>query len=97
MPARKAIAVKSKAAMAVRKSPSPGAGSPKNYKPSFAVASAKTDTVDPIYKNKDPISASVKERIDDGGTVLSVVRKKKVPFYYTMQLNGPGKEIPASK
>jgi hypothetical protein len=83
--------------MAVRKSPSPSGGSPRNFKPSFTVASAKTDTIDPIYKNKDPISASVKERVDDGGTILSVVRKKKVPFYYTMQLNGPGKEIPASK
>lgn len=89
--------MKSKAGMAVRKSPSPSGGSPRNFKPSFTVASAKTDTIDPIYKNKDPISASVKERVDDGGTILSVVRKKKVPFYYTMQLNGPGKEIPASK
>lgn len=97
-PSRKPMAVKSKAAFAQRKSMSPpGQGSPKSYKPSFQVASAKEDIVDPIYKNKDPISTSVKERVDDGGSILSVKRKKKVPFYYTMQLKGPGKEIPASK
>ena len=83
--ARNTMAVKSKASNAMmRKSMSPGAGSPKSFKPSFQVASAKADTVDPIYKNKDPVSTSIKERVDDGGSILSVVRKKKVPFYYTM-------------
>lgn len=57
------------------KSRSPAArSSSKSYKPDFRVISIKTDVEDPIYENKDPVSVSMKSRLEDGGSVLSVVK-----------------------
>jgi len=33
----------------------------------------------------------MKTRLEGGGTVLSVVKQKKVPFYYNMGITGKGK------
>ena len=57
------------------KSKSPAArSSSKSFKPDFRVLSSKTDTPDPIYEVKDPISSSMKIRLEEGGSVLSVVK-----------------------
>ena len=38
--------------------------SSKSYKPDFKVISTKIDVEDPIYENKDPISAAMKIRLE---------------------------------
>lgn len=53
--------------------------------------SAREDVVDPIYQHKDPISASIKIRKDDGSH-LSVVKATagRLPYFFTMELTGDG-------
>lgn len=72
---------------------SPGRGG-KNFKPNFEQPSAAKDVVDPIYENKDPISASIKIRME-AGSLMSVQRsgKRAEPFFFGMELVGPGLDI----
>lgn len=69
-----------------------GAGSPsKRFKPNFTVQSAQEDVIDQIYTNKDPISVSMKSRLE-AGSILSVNKKNKTQaFFFEMKLNGKGK------
>lgn len=55
----------------------------------FGPVSSLEDKVDPIYTNKDPIGAAQKERLD-AGSMTSVTKGTKIPFFFTMTLNGPG-------
>lgn len=74
-----------------KKSRSPGIGSPsKKFKPDFAPQSATEEVDDPIYSNKDPVAVSMKQRLAEG-SILSVVRVKKQPYFFNLKLNGKGK------
>ena len=48
--------------------------------------------IEPIYKNKDPIAKSVKERFDAGGSYICTARNdSKLPqFYLPLELHGEG-------
>ena len=73
---------------------SPSKGGIKIFKPTFEQPSAAEFIPDPIYENKDPISASIKQRMEVGA-VLSVSKtiKTSPPFFFKMELSGPGLEI----
>lgn len=65
----------------------------RSFKPNFDVPSAEHDTVDPIYENKDPISISVAQRMEQGSVMSLIKPKDKVaPFFFTLTLVGPGLE-----
>lgn len=76
-----------------RNSRTPG----KAFKPDFTEKSAAEDTVDPIYENKDPISASMKMR-KDAGSITSVVSGGGKPkFFFQLKLEGAGAEVKGAK
>ena len=68
------------------------------YKPNVP-QSNELDVVDKIYKEKDPIEASLQQRMAHGGCVRSVVRcraKNMSHFFFTLRLKAPDKEMPPS-
>lgn len=69
---------------------SPGRSGPAGAEPIRAMSAAE-DLVDPVYHNKDPITASIKIRKDDGSH-LSVVKAPagKLPYFFAMELIGDG-------
>lgn len=90
-----AVGTKSPNQNGANKAKRPVSASPgKVFKPKFTQAtSAKEDIVDPIYKNDDPINASMKERKSEGA-ITSVILKAGVPaFFYEMKLKGPGCKV----
>jgi len=54
---------------------SPSRASP--VRPSFVAKSIAHDIIDPIYGNNDPITASVKMRINEGSFMSTVKAKKE--------------------
>ena len=61
--------------------------------------SAADDLVDDIYTFNDPISVSIKQRLDDAGYAEAVVHKKnkKAIYFYEMALVGHGCPVPVRK
>lgn len=64
----------------------------------FTTKSAPKDTIDAIYKKKDPITASIELR-KESGSILSVQKPKTdstegLKFFYSLSLVGPGLKKP---
>ena len=53
------------------------------------------DHVDDIYKEKDPIAASLLKRRKKGGLVTTVVQETKLhaAYFFTLKLKGPQPEL----
>lgn len=48
--------------------------------------SAFYDTIDDIYREKDPIEASLKQRRVQGGDALAVLPQRNLPFFFTLKV-----------
>lgn len=53
------------------------------------------DHVDDIYKEEDPIDASLQIRKKKGGLITSVIQEQKLhaAFFYALKLKGPQADI----
>lgn len=51
--------------------------------------STDKENIDAVYKEKDPISASLKLRAVEG-SITSIVHEKRQPYYFTLELEGAG-------
>lgn len=62
-------------------------------------ASAQVDQVGGIQLERDPIEASLTQRMTQGGSIKSVVRcraKNLSQFFYTLRMKASAQELPAS-
>lgn len=55
--------------------------------------SAPTDVTDPVYRDKDPISASLNLRKGEGSVTSILHNEKRQPYFYTLELEGPGLDL----